>query len=331
MKSYSFEYKGVDVYVNCSNGKGTISSDYWETGTKHLLKDFKVPEYTTKKRNIAVNGGLFYTYDNKYYACGIEKVNGQVHQDWDTEYDDVCAIGIKSNGTPVIDTQANIKANLSTYKHAVTGAFGLMKNGSKYLGNYKKLGSYTKMSGRTLVGWSSTTNKWVIISFEGETGESGLTGSQCYDLIQYINSNYSLKITDCLCMDGGGSVGLIVNEVQKITTSRKIKNAIIIYDDSDDEEEEEEYEMGTLKMKCTKGQQAIREEIEFKYNSTKKCYQPCGTILEILPKGNTECIITGFVEGLQKDGYQWVKVKHDDVEGYAQWDSMYFEVYEIKK
>ena len=86
-------------------------------------------------------------------------------------------------------------------------------------------------------------------------------------------------------------------------------------------EYESEYDM-KLKINCVKGAQNIRETLSF---SGKK---PNGKVLKTVPKGTKDIIITGFVDGIQKDGYQWVKVKYGDIEGYCQWDSMYFTIYE---
>ena len=82
-----------------------------------------------------------------------------------------------------------------------------------------------------------------------------------------------------------------------------------------------EYDM-KLKMYTAKGTQAVRETISFK-NKT-----PNGKLLAIIPKGNKEAIITGFIEGIQKDGYQWVSVDYNGILGYCQWDSQWFEVFE---
>lgn len=82
-----------------------------------------------------------------------------------------------------------------------------------------------------------------------------------------------------------------------------------------------EYDM-KLKINTVKGPQYIRESITFRNG------KPNGKILTTVPKGNKDIIITGFVDGIQADGYQWVKVEYKGIKGYAQWDSMYFTVYE---
>lgn len=89
-----------------------------------------------------------------------------------------------------------------------------------------------------------------------------------------------------------------------------------------DKREGDKYDM-KLKMFTAKGQQAIRQSITF-----DKKNKPNGKLLTIIPKGNRECIVTGFVAGIQKDGYQWISVEYRGIKGYAQWDSKYFEVFE---
>ena len=81
-----------------------------------------------------------------------------------------------------------------------------------------------------------------------------------------------------------------------------------------------------LRMYTAKGVQAIRQTIEFTKSGSK--YVPAGKILAKVPKGNKEAIITGMIEGIQKDGYQWVSVDWNGIVGFAQWDSAYFEALE---
>lgn len=77
-----------------------------------------------------------------------------------------------------------------------------------------------------------------------------------------------------------------------------------------------------LKLKTVKGKQAIRASLSFKRKRTN------AKLLAIIPKGNSDAIITEFVKGLQPDGYQWVKVIYHDIEGYCQWDSAWLEAVE---
>lgn len=78
-----------------------------------------------------------------------------------------------------------------------------------------------------------------------------------------------------------------------------------------------------LKLYTTKGKQGVRETISFGKNNKTNA-----KLLAVIPKGNGEAIITGFVSGIQKDGYQWISVNYNGIEGYCQWDSQWFEVYE---
>lgn len=83
-----------------------------------------------------------------------------------------------------------------------------------------------------------------------------------------------------------------------------------------------EYEM-KLKMYTAKGTQAVRGSISF-----SKLNKPNGKLLAVIPKGNRDAVIMSFIDGLQKDGYQWVKVDYNGIIGYCQWDSQWFEVFE---
>lgn len=98
--------------------------------------------------------------------------------------------------------------------------------------------------------------------------------------------------------------------------------------------EEEEEDM-KLKINCVKGAQYVRQTIEFK---NKK---PNGKILACIPKGNKDAVVLNFEDGLRADGYQWIKAyykgydtiskKNVEVEGYCQWDSMYFTIYKAEE
>ena len=170
----------------------------------------------------AVNGGIF----NIPFANGLEKSFWQDHEMADDYIlDDVMAVGHYggANNGPVVDTQAAIRANGGSYRGAVTGAFGLMKGGSVVQGNTSRQGSYSSLSGRTIVGKDSSGAMYLIAT-PGVTGSSGLTGAQCLDLVQNV-----MGLSDAVCMDGGGSVSLIYQGVWKVSTNREVKNAFAIY------------------------------------------------------------------------------------------------------
>ncbi len=62
-----------------------------------------------------------------------------------------------------------------------------------------------------------------MVSFSGVTRKSGLRGSQLPDLARY------LGMTDCACMDGGGSVYFLANGSIKLNTTRSVVADIILY------------------------------------------------------------------------------------------------------
>lgn len=175
-------------------------------------------------RKAVINGGLFFTESGITYASGIEKAYGVTNENDDTAYSGVMALahsGSNSN-TVILDTQLNIASSLSNYRGAVTGAFGLLKNGLVNQGNTSLLGSYTSKSGRSIIG-NKLDGTLVFASVAGVTGSSGLTGSQCLSLAQNLN------LYNAIAMDGGGSVGLVYDDVWKVSSSRTVKNAIAIY------------------------------------------------------------------------------------------------------
>lgn len=88
-----------------------------------------------------------------------------------------------------------------------------------------------------------------------------------------------------------------------------------------DGREEIDYDM-KLRLYNPKGTQGIRASLSFKRKKTN------AKLLAVIPKGNKDARITGFVPGLQPDGYQWVKVEYHGIKGFAQWDSKYLEALE---
>ena len=177
----------------------------------------------------AGNGSLFYTYDSAHYAEGVELVQGGVNnQDLSmscvSNFVDVMAVGfLKDCGGIVIDTQQNITNNLDAYYSAITGAFGIMKDGAHAPWGYDARSSiYNTLSGRTILGQN---NDYVFhVAFAGTTGSSGLNGDQLYTLCS------NLGMVDALCFDGGGSVWQRIENIgYTVTTTRQVKNAWMIF------------------------------------------------------------------------------------------------------
>lgn len=171
-----------------------------------------------------INGGLFFTSGSYVYANGIEKAYGTINENDDSSLDSVMSLShdYSNSNTTIIQTQSSAKANLDSYRGSITGAFGLLRNGSVDQGNTSAQGAYSSLSGRSIVGKDSSGAIY-FISTPGVTGSSGLTGSQCVSLAQ------SLGLTDAIAMDGGGSVSLIYQGSWKVSTTREIKNVVAMY------------------------------------------------------------------------------------------------------
>lgn len=178
------------------------------------------------ERVLKVNGSLFYTYDSKNYACGLEKAFGVNHQDTSmtavSDYNSCMAITCLEDGSLIFDTQANIINNyLSSAYGAITG-LGLLLNGKSVDMHSGFNTQWNQVSGRTVIGVDKEGN-FLSYSFAGVTGSSGLTGSQvqakCLELGFY----------NAIMLDGGGSVFREYYRAYDISTTRKVKNALLLY------------------------------------------------------------------------------------------------------
>lgn len=176
---------------------------------------------------LAVNGSLFYTYDGKHYALGVEKSRGVNNQELEmscvTDNFGVMAIGMDYYGNLDFDTTENICKNLDKYYGAVTGEFGIMRNGEKCeWGKDLYKAQYDAISGRTIIGTGKDGN-YLSYSIKGETGKSGLKGNELFDLCK------KLGFHNAICFDGGGSVFRRHMGEYDISTTRKVKNCVLLY------------------------------------------------------------------------------------------------------
>lgn len=176
---------------------------------------------------LAVNGSLFYTYDGKHYALGVEKSRGVNNQELDmscvTDNNEVMAIGMNYYGGLDFKKTKDICNDLDLYYGAVTGEFGVMKDGEKAeWGKEVFAEQYNAISGRTIIGTDKDGN-FLSYSIKGETGKSGLKGNELYDLCK------SLGFWNAICFDGGGSVFRRINKEYDISTTRKVKNCVLLY------------------------------------------------------------------------------------------------------
>jgi hypothetical protein len=170
-----------------------------------------------------VNGGLFFPEGSETFAVGIEKSRGVVNENDDVRWDNVITLYHDLNMLYVAP-QAWVKSNLSKFRGAVTGVFGLLNNGVvDTRGRVENASQFNGISGRTIVGRKADDTTMVFASFAGVTGKTGLTGAQTVELAKH------LGLRNAVCMDGGGSVALQYNGVNRVNTTRLLKNAVALY------------------------------------------------------------------------------------------------------
>lgn len=209
-----------------SNMRGSVDGNqYGKPYDKTIPQGFsdKVDGYTEA---VAVNGGIFYSWETDTYAEGIEKSKGVNNQDFYmacvSNFNEVMAVGFPYDGGVVFAKQKDIIANINNYYGAVTFCFGIMKNSQRAeWGKTEHASQYNCVSGRTILGQDAT--HVYVLSIAGTTGKTGLRGSQLYDLCK------SLNLTDAGCFDGGGSVFMRVDGSYKNNTTRKVKNAVLLF------------------------------------------------------------------------------------------------------
>lgn len=176
----------------------------------------------------AGNGSIFYEYEGAYFAEGVEIVQGGVNnQDFGmscvSDYNNAMAVGFLWDGSGIVfDRQSNITENYWNYYSAITGAFGIMKDGTSVnWGQSEHSSQYAAISGRTILGQN---DDYIFhVAFAGTTGTSGLYGNQLYSLCN------QLGMKDACCFDGGGSVWQRIEGEYTLTTTRKVKNAFMIF------------------------------------------------------------------------------------------------------
>lgn len=223
---------------------------------------------------LKVNGSLFYEYDSKHYACGLEKSRGTNNQELEmtavTDYNTCMAIAGVDNEIYYASQEYVIKNLLDKAYCAITG-LGLVFNGVARDDLHTGFETqWNQVSGRTVIGEDKEGNI-LSYSFAGVTGSSGLTGKQvqakCLELGFY----------NAIMLDGGGSVFRRYNGSYDISTTRKVKNALILYrkkktitnDTQPDDTTDWEDAYNALKTKY--------DSLETRYNSLNSDYQSLET------------------------------------------------------
>ena len=210
---------------------------------------------------LAVNGSLFYTYDNKHYALGVEKSRGVINQELDmacvTDNNEVMALGMDYEGNLAFKKTKNICDEIYLYYGAVTGEFGIMKDGQKAeWGKDVFKEQYNAISGRTVIGTDKDGN-YLSYSLKGESGKTGLKGDELFELCQ------SLGFYNAICFDGGGSVFRRYNGQYDISTTRKVKNCVLLYRRRKDWQAEikaKDEEIARLKTELEKANELLKAE-----------------------------------------------------------------------
>lgn len=175
---------------------------------------------------LAVNGGLFYTWENSHYACGLEKSCGVNNQDVSmsavSDYNKAMAIAAINDQLWFGKQEWIINNKLEAAYGAITG-IGLLLDGKAVTYGHSEFSSqYKTKSGRTIIGEDKDGN-FLSYSIKGETGSSGITGDEATKVAQD-NGFYN-----AIMLDGGGSVWRRYFGAYDITTTRKVKNALLLY------------------------------------------------------------------------------------------------------
>ncbi|MEA4876035.1 phosphodiester glycosidase family protein [Anaerorhabdus sp.] len=258
------------------------------------------------EKYLVVNGSVFYSYGNATYAEGLEKSRGINNQPFDmtcvSKFNDTMACGFTYDGYLVFNKQSNIIRDIDKYYGALTGMFGIMKDGQlcewgKEIESQRN-NMYSNTSGRTVIAKDAVNNQAVFITIPGATGSTGVKGKDLYPILK------KHGCTDGMCNDGGGSVFFIHNGKVVVSTTRAVKNAILVYRRKRMQPTPGKV-IGTINIK------SIGLNIRDKVMGNKVAFVSVGG----------ECDLLGFIDGIQKDGYQWVIVLYNGKECFAQYDS----------
>lgn len=227
---------------------------------------------------LKTNASLFYTYENKHYACGLEKSRGVNNQELEmtavTDYNKCMAIACVGDELYFGSQEWIINNKLEECYGAVTG-LGLILSGKARDDMHGAFNSqWNARSGRTIIGEDKDGNI-LSYSFAGETGKSGLTGKEVQAKC------VELGFVNAIMFDGGGSVFRQYEGKYDISTTRKVKNALLLYRRKKTQEPQEPTEP-TIDYK------AKYEELEKNYNTLLGDYKSLENDYKALSVENIE-------------------------------------------
>lgn len=175
---------------------------------------------------LKTNASLFYTWDNKHYACGLEKSRGVNNQELEmtavTDYNKCMAIACVGDELYFGRQDWIINNKLEVSYGAITG-LGLILSGKARDDLHKGFdGQWNQLAGRTIIGEDKEGN-FLSYSIEGDDNKGGLTGKQAQ------TKCLELGFYNAIMLDGGSSVFRQYEGKYDISTTRKVKNALLLY------------------------------------------------------------------------------------------------------
>lgn len=216
-KDPNYEYKwSVD---------GNKYGDKYDITTQNGFGDTKLEEEGWECI-LKTNASLFYTWDNKHYACGLEKSRGVNNQELEmtavTDYNKCMAIACVGDELYFASQEWIINNKLEECYGAVTG-LGLILAGKARDDMHSAFNSqWNVIAGRTVIGEDKDGNI-LSYSIEGDDNKGGLTGKQAQAKC------LELGFVNAIMFDGGSSVFRQYMGKYDISTSRKVKNALLLY------------------------------------------------------------------------------------------------------
>ncbi len=253
---YSIQYNGLTVHIakikKDQEIRGSVDGNRY--GVKY---DKTVPAGFSDKDLLnagyqeacAQNGSTFYSWNGATYAEGIEISKGINNQDFYmdavSKFNSVMAIGFPYTGGIVFAPQKEIVETYSRYYGAVTGIFGIIYEGKQNAmgSSINRNGGFTVKSGRSIL--AEDEDYYYSICFVGDTGSTGLTGKELYNLCITVSKN----MINAICFDGGGSVFQRIEGEYTINTTRQVKNGIMLFikdDESTSQEPKDETPVNPL-------------------------------------------------------------------------------------